>query len=626
MKYSIICVLTLLLLSGCGGGSKSNPEESVVNNAPVIDALDSLTINELSTQNLQTTISDPDGDSLTLAWSQVSGVSLALENVSGANLSITAPEVQADEETVIRLVATDEHGRSASKDIAVTIINVNELPVAIGSNDVTAVIGAEVEINGSASYDEDGEIVTYQWSVASPDGDTHVYAVNSSTFSFTPDMTGQYEVTLVVTDNNGGTSSDLIVIIVEDDNRPPVAEAGDDQNIILGSGVNVNGSDSYDPDGDVISYQWTLETPINSKAEINAPNSAAVTFVPDVSGTYIAWLTVKDTGGLTHTDSVTILVDTANLPPVAIISVVHDVEVGTFVELNGSSSYDPENSSILFSWVLYAPDGSSAVLSDSTSVSPGLSVDIEGTYRVTLAVSDGVLSSEIVEVQFTAYVDNIAPVAQAGNDQTVQPGDTVLLDAGASYDENGDSLTFKWEFVSFPENVYPVLINANTSSPTFIADVEGDYVVSVTVSDGILSATDNILVSAVTQSITIWWMEQADNGEQRAQYAWPFSGYSYGLSGYVEEGDEFILEAPYNLTATGRDYVIRISAVDKNGVTTAFFHGLYDGQIIHAGETVEFTYGFNRTYGERADIEFSIEVEELDNHTWHYRYENAWTN
>ena len=144
MKYSIICVLTLLLLSGCGGGSKSNPEESVVNNAPVIDALDSLTINELSTQNLQTTISDPDGDSLTLVWSQVSGVSLALENVSGANLSITAPEVQADEETVIRLVATDEHGRSASKDIAVTIINVNELPVAIGSNDVTAVIGAEV--------------------------------------------------------------------------------------------------------------------------------------------------------------------------------------------------------------------------------------------------------------------------------------------------------------------------------------------------------------------------------------------------------------------------------------------------------------------------------------------------
>ncbi|MBJ2130923.1 PKD domain-containing protein [Alteromonas sp. IB21] len=622
MKYSIVCVFTLLLLSGCGGGSESNAEKTVVNNAPVIDALDSLTINELSTQNLQTTVSDPDGDSVTLSWSQVSGSSLTLANVTESTVSITAPEVQADEDTVIRLVASDELGSSTSKDITVTIVNVNKLPVAVGSEDISTFVGTEVEISASGSYDEDGEIVTYQWSVVSPDGNTQVHALNSPTFSFTPDMAGQYEVTLVVTDNDAGESSDLIVVVVEDDNHPPIAEAGDDQNIILGSGVTVNGSDSYDPDGDVISYQWTLETPTNSTAEITTPDLAAITFAPDVRGTYIAWLTVTDSAGLTDTDSATILTDTANLPPVAIIADVHDVEIGSIVELNGSSSYDPENTSISFTWVLYAPDGSSAVLSDPISATPGFTTDIEGTYRVTLVVFDGDLYSETVEVQLTAYIENIAPVADAGIDQTVQPGDTVLLDASASYDENGDVLTYEWEFVSFPDNDYPTLFDANTSTPSFIAAVEGDYVVAVTVSDGITSTTDNILVSAITQSITIWWME----GDQRSQYAWPFTSYGGNLSWYVEDGDEVILEEPYNFTATGRDYVIRVSAVDNNGVTTAFFRGLYDGQVIHAGETVEFTYGFYRTYGEYADIEFYIEVEGLEDHTWYVHYENAYTN
>ena len=612
--------LSTLLLVGCGG---SNAKQEVpVNNAPVINALDSLTINELTTQNLQTTVSDPDGDNVTLSWSQISGSTLTLANISDPTISITAPAVENDEDTVIRLVATDEHGSSTSKDITVTIININQLPVAVGSDDVSTVVGSEVELNGSASYDNDGEIVDYQWSVVTPDGNTYVYAANEDTFTYTPTIVGEYQATLIVTDNNGGTDADLISIYVEDDNHAPVAEAGNNQNVILGSGVMLNGSDSYDPDGDVITFLWTLTKPVNSSATIDSPESAELTFIPDVSGTYTVSLTVTDPDGLTHTDTVTILVDDVNLPPVALISNVNDVALDTLVQLDGSQSYDPENSSLSYSWTLNAPAGSTAILSDSTSTTPSFTADYEGNYSITLTVFDGELYSETVAVSLTAQVDNVAPVADAGDDITVQPNETALLDASASYDENGDSLSYQWRFVSYPIGDYPALDDATSATPSFIPGLEGEYVLSVTVSDGITTTTDNVLVSAVTQSVTIWWME----GEQRVQFTWPYTGYGYHLSWYLEDDEEVTEEGPYNFTAIGRDYTIRVSAVDNNGVTTPYFRGIYNGLVIHAGETVEFSFGFYRTYGEYADLEYSISIEGVEDHTWYIHYERAITN
>ncbi len=612
--------LSTLLLVGCGG---SNAKQEVpVNNAPVINALDSLTINELTTQNLQTTVSDPDGDNVTLSWSQISGSTLTLANISDPTISITAPAVENDEDTVIRLVATDEHGSSTSKDITVTIININQLPVAVGSDDVSTVVGSEVELNGSASYDNDGEIVDYQWSVVTPDGNTYVYAANEDTFTYTPTIVGEYQATLIVTDNNGGTDADLISIYVEDDNHAPVAEAGNNQNVILGSGVMLNGSDSYDPDGDVITFLWTLTKPVNSSATIDSPESAELTFIPDVSGTYTVSLTVTDPDGLTHTDTVTILVDDVNLPPVALISNVNDVALDTLVQLDGSQSYDPENSSLNYSWTLNAPAGSTAILSDSTSTTPSFTADYEGNYSITLTVFDGELYSETVAVSLTAQVDNVAPVADAGDDITVQPNETAQLDASASYDENGDSLSYEWQFVSYPIGDYPELDNATSATPSFIPGMEGEYVLSVTVSDGITTTTDNVLVSAVTQSVTIWWME----GEQRVQFAWPYTGYGYHLSWYLEDDEEVTEEGPYNFTAIGRDYTIRVSAVDNNGVTTPYFRGIYDGLVIHAGETIEFSFGFYRTYGEYADLEYLISIEGVEDRTWYIHYERAFTN
>jgi hypothetical protein len=84
---------------------------------------------------------------------------------------------------------------------------------------------------------------------------------------------------------------------------------------------------------------------------------------------------------------------------------------------------------------------------------------------------------------------NRPPVADAGAEQRVQQGSLVTLDARASYDPDGDPLSFAWQQVSGQ----PVtLAGADTAQPAFVAPMvagAGETLESeVTVTDGLASA------------------------------------------------------------------------------------------------------------------------------------------
>jgi hypothetical protein len=93
---------------------------------------------------------------------------------------------------------------------------------------------------------------------------------------------------------------------------------------------------------------------------------------------------------------------------------------------------------------------------------------------------------------------NRAPVADAGPDQNVITGATVQLDGSASYDPDGNSITYSWELVSKPQGSAAGLSNVNDERPTFVADVAGTYLVNLTVSDGSLSTTDSVVITAAS--------------------------------------------------------------------------------------------------------------------------------
>jgi chitinase len=89
-------------------------------------------------------------------------------------------------------------------------------------------------------------------------------------------------------------------------NHPPVADAGRDLTTYL-STVSLDGSNSYDPDGDNITYSWTMVSgPTNPVINNNRTPKPTVDLVLNAFGTYVFQLTVTDTRGASSTARVTV--------------------------------------------------------------------------------------------------------------------------------------------------------------------------------------------------------------------------------------------------------------------------------------------------------------------------------
>ncbi|MGH9645726.1 MAG: PKD domain-containing protein, partial [Bryobacteraceae bacterium] len=82
-------------------------------------------------------------------------------------------------------------------------------------------------------------------------------------------------------------------------NDPPVADAGPNQFGVAAGTVQLDGSASYDPDGDPITFQWTQQATQPGAAQVTLvnPNTARPTFTAAAGQTYNFLLTVKDDHG-----------------------------------------------------------------------------------------------------------------------------------------------------------------------------------------------------------------------------------------------------------------------------------------------------------------------------------------
>ncbi|NCX43365.1 MAG: PKD domain-containing protein, partial [Betaproteobacteria bacterium] len=90
----------------------------------------------------------------------------------------------------------------------------------------------------------------------------------------------------------GGDTKDTAFEIA---NQAPISVAGGNQSVTVDSSVILDGSASRDPNGDPLSYRWSLTAkPNGSSASLSLHSSAKPSFIADLAGTYVATLIVND--------------------------------------------------------------------------------------------------------------------------------------------------------------------------------------------------------------------------------------------------------------------------------------------------------------------------------------------
>lgn len=175
----------------------------------------------------------------------------------------------------------------------------NLAPIAAFS---TGTADLSATVDASASYDVDGTVADYQWDFG--DGSTGSGATASHTYA----AAGSYTLTLTVTDNSGATSSTTRTVEVRAANAAPSAAF---TSTVAGLQASFDAAGSNDPDGSLVSYDWTF-----GDGESGTGANPTHTYAAD--GTYPVRLTVTDDRGATATTTSQVSVAAPVIAPFAL--------------------------------------------------------------------------------------------------------------------------------------------------------------------------------------------------------------------------------------------------------------------------------------------------------------------
>lgn len=431
---------------------------------PVADAGADFTIDENTDGNLDgTNSSDFEGKALTYSWTAPTG--FVINNPDYYYPSFTAPNVEKDTTYTVVLVVNDGVWPSEPDTVLVTVRHINKAPVANAGTDQTVAENVLVTLDGSASMDEDlYDVLTFKWlslDGASMDDD----AIESPSFT-TPMLMKDSVFRFVLTVNDGWVDSDpdTVAVLVQHANLMPTAVINTPLIINEGEIGTLNGDASSDPEGKTPMYSWTA----SGGLIIDNPTTVNTTYTApevEVDTDFEITLTVDDGQAENNTNNATITVTVlqVNKPPVAVLGPDFAIREQKMFTVDGSASYDPDAlDNISFSWVNFATTESSFSV-----MSPATAVDMEMEFILT--VTDDALLATGKDTLIVTVTPNAAPVANAGDKQTVNAEQTVTLHAEGSTDPDDDDLTYLW---TAPAGI--ILTGETTANPTFVAPTSDD--------------------------------------------------------------------------------------------------------------------------------------------------------
>jgi hypothetical protein len=408
-----------------------------------------------------------------------------------------------------------------------------EDPVAVASGSATITLGGTVSLDASGSNvcSTYSESATYTWAFEQVPAGSAVdesslsdnKTNSASASSFIPDMTGDYVLTLMITDSLADSVLDYFVVSVVSGDQPPVADCGDNLSGAVNESLTLDGTGSYDPEGASIEYYWTLsDVPDCSSLDSDdIYNSAgpSPSVVPDCDGIFTVALVVSDSVQYSDPDICYLDIASGNRAPVADAGDGNDYTncADNPLPLNAWGSYDLDGDDLVYLWsVVSVPEGSTAddtSFTDSSSAEPRFYWDVAGDYMLQLQVHDGEFWSapDIVSFSIGDSDSNTSPYANAGEDVEVNtdadcetasyvwtcgdcPAETFDLDGSGSYDDDGDDLSFTWSestgTVSF-SNTWGPITEATIEEQVATYGVDSTMTLDINLEVADCQATDN---------------------------------------------------------------------------------------------------------------------------------------
>jgi len=187
-----------------------------------------------------------------------------------------------------------------------------------------------------------------------------------------------------------------------------------------------------------------------------------------------------------YADNISLILSPPNTPPTANAGVDQIINLGDPVTLDGSTSNDSDGNIVSYAWYEGVADkgnSSNITLNNLTA----------GTHTFTLTVTDnyGDSSSDTVIVDV-----NTAPVADAGVNQTITLGDTLILDGTGSTDDTG-IVTYAWT-----ESTIPLTLSGD--KPTANITTAGTYTFTLIVTDALgLHSSDTVKITIQDTNATL---------------------------------------------------------------------------------------------------------------------------
>ncbi|GEA13039.1 YHYH protein [Alteromonas sp. KUL49] len=192
-SLSVLAVAISLTLSGCGGSDSSNEATTVTeqtpettNSAPTIVVQDTVSVDAGTAVAITATITDADGDDLTVTWVQSSGIDVSFDGQGSSSISFTAPDeattlvfqisvddgvndtVTASSSVTVNSVQTEPETPEPTPDSSVWLLNTNDTR-AVHVPSSSSSLNALVNVQSVATSSIDGKSYTVVSSYGIPD-------------------------------------------------------------------------------------------------------------------------------------------------------------------------------------------------------------------------------------------------------------------------------------------------------------------------------------------------------------------------------------------------------------------------------------------------------------------------